>query len=254
MKIGKGRNVLLVDEFGRKYLLRTSCQMEKVEGLGVIDTKRLASCSYGDTFSIGNRRFFLLEPSVTDKVARLRRKAQIILPKDSAAIVLRCNIASGSIVVEGGIGSGALTTVLASYVAPKGKVISYELREDFASVALENLRNANLEGLVEVRMGDIRKGIEEKDVDAVILDIPDQWEAIVPAKKALKIGGYICSYSPTVNQLERTVRKLEEGGFQEIRRMEILEREMLVGDGGVRPSFEMLAHTGYLTFARKYRR
>lgn len=254
MKIGKGRNVLLVDESGRKYLLQVTGQMEKVEGLGVIDTKRLASCSYGDTFSIGNRHFFLLEPSVADKVARIRRKAQIILPKDSAAIIVRCNIRSGSIVVEGGIGSGALTIVLASYVAPDGKVISYELRDDFACVALENIRRANLESLVEVRMKDIRKGIMENDVDAVVLDIPDPWEAVTAAKKALKVGGYICSYSPTVNQLERTVRKLEEEGFQEIRSVEILEREMLVGEGGVHPSFEMLAHTGYLTFARKYRR
>lgn len=253
MKIRKGRSVLLVDEAGRKYLVNVSGQMERVEGLGVIDTGRLAGFGYGDIFSIGDKELFLVEPSVRNKIHTIKRKAQIILPKDSAAIIVGCDIKSGSVVVEGGIGSGALTIMLANFVAPKGKVISYELREDFASIAKENLRMANLEERVEVRMKDIRKGIEEKDVDAVVLDIPDPWEAVNAAKEALKVGGHLCSYSPTVNQMERVARKLEEEGFQEIRSIEILEREMLVGDVGVHPSFDMLAHTGYLTFARKYR-
>ena len=64
-------------------------------------------------------------------------------------------------------------------------------------------------------------------------------------------GGRFVSYSPTVGQVERTHAALREAAFSDVRTFETLERELVVGRQGTRPSFEMLGHTGYITAARK---
>ncbi|MCG2827175.1 MAG: tRNA (adenine-N1)-methyltransferase, partial [Thermoplasmatales archaeon] len=103
---------------------------------------------------------------------------------------------------------------------------------------------------VEIKLGDVTESIDEKNADAVILDIPNPWDAVKNAYNALKVCGHFCSYSPTMNQVEKTVKTLKHD-FIEIKTFETLQREIVVGEGGVRPSFDMLGHTGYVTFARK---
>ncbi|MBA3044047.1 tRNA (adenine-N1)-methyltransferase, partial [archaeon] len=175
---------------------------------------------------------------------------QIILPKDSAIIMLYCDVKNGCRIVEAGVGSGALTIALANFVRPDGKIISYEKRNDFADFAKRNIENAGLGEYVEIKLGDVTESIDEKNADAVILDIPNPWDAVKNAYNALKVCGHFCSYSPTMNQVEKTVKTLKHD-FIEIKTFETLQREIVVGEGGVRPSFDMLGHTGYLTFARK---
>ncbi len=153
--------------------------------------------------------------------------------------------------MEGGTGSGALTILLANAVRPKGKVISYEKRDDFAKIAKKNLTNAHLSDYVNIKKGDITNTIDERNVDAVVIDIPNPWDAVKNALKALKLGGYIASYSPTITQVERTVKAMRECGFSGVKTLETLQREIVVGKRGVRPSFETLGHTGYVTFGRK---
>jgi tRNA (adenine57-N1/adenine58-N1)-methyltransferase catalytic subunit len=188
---------------------------------------------------------------VQDKLQGLHRNAQIILPRDAAQILMYCSIEPGQTVLEAGIGSGSLTIALASAIGSTGKVISYDIREEFVEHAMKNLKQAGLEKRVTTKLKDVTAGIDETDLDAVILDIPNPWVAVPHAWKALKVGGYLCTYSPLISQVEQTVRTIEGLGFIETKTYENIQREMVVSSHGTRPSFDMLGHTGYLTFARK---
>ncbi len=228
----------------RKYLVNTKIStMVKFNGLK-LNPKDLIGKEYFDVYG----EYILLKPSTIDKVFGIKRQAQIILPKDAATIILNCGLKSGVSVIEGGIGSGALTIVLAEIVYP-ARVISYEIRSDFAEFAKKNLELANINN-VEIKHQDITKKIDESAVDSVIVDIPNPEDCVGNAYNALKNGGYFCSYVPTMNQVEKVIKKLRNYSFIEIKTYENLQREIVVSDG-TRPSFKMLAHTGYLTFARK---
>jgi len=137
------------------------------------------------------------------------------------------------------------------HMIPNGTVISYDKREDFIDHAMENLRVASLDKYVKTYVKDVTKGIAEKDLDAIILDMPDPWNAVSHAYKSLRAGGYFCSYSPLISQVEQTVKEIKKHEFIEVKTFENIQREMIVSEYGTRPSFDMLGHTGYLTFARK---
>jgi len=250
-KIKKDETVVLIDESYNKYLISTSAKTDKYKGVGVFDPSILVGKKYGGQLEIGNKQFWVLPPSLQDKLQGLKRRAQIILPRDAAHITMNCSIESGNTVLEAGIGSGSLTIALANAVAPNGKVVSYDNREEFIKHAMKNLKTAKLDKHVTTKIKDITKGIDEKHLDAVILDIPNPWEAVSHAWKALKPGGYLCSYSPLISQVEKTVKEIEKHSFIEVKTLENIQREMVVSDRGTRPSFNMLGHTGYLTFARK---
>lgn len=251
MKVGKKETVVLIDETNKRYFVNTQNKTDKIRGIGVFDPKNLIGLEFGKQIEIGSKKFYILKPSVMDKLIALKRKAQIILPKDIAHIILYCSIKSGYNVLEAGIGSGSLTTSLASIVAPTGKVVSYDNRLDFIEHAMKNLKTTNLEKYVTILEKDVTKGISEKNLDAIILDIPNPWNAVNHAYKSLKVGGYLCCYSPLISQLEQTVKEIRKLNFIEIKSFENIQREMIIGERGTRPSFNMLGHTGYLTFARK---
>jgi tRNA (adenine57-N1/adenine58-N1)-methyltransferase len=118
---------------------------------------------------------------------------------------------------------------------------------------MKNLKQANLIQYITTKIKDATKGIDEKNLDAIVLDIPNPWVAVEHAWNALKIGGYLCTYSPLISQVEQTVKTIEQHSFIECKTFENIQREMIVSEHGTRPSFEMLGHTGYLTFARKVR-
>jgi tRNA (adenine57-N1/adenine58-N1)-methyltransferase len=160
-------------------------------------------------------------------------------------------ISSGSRVVEAGTGTGALTTALAHYVKPEGKVYSYEIREEFQKVAEKNLRRAGLLEFVELKNGDVTAIIDERDVDAVVLDLATPWLVVPHAYEALKASGTIVSFSPTIDQVVRTTEALKEHNFICIETVECLMRGMQVERGKTRPQTLMTGHTGYITHARK---
>lgn len=250
-KIKDKEPIVLIDENYKKYLLRTDEKIDKFKGIGVLDPKTLVGKKYGKQYEIGNKKFWILKPSLMDKLEGLKRKAQIILPQNSALIVTYCSIESGFKVLEAGIGSGSLTIALANSVYPDGKVLSYDIREDFIKHAMKNIKKAGFENLVKTYLKDVKKGIEEKDLDVVILDIPDPWEAVEHTWRSLKTGGYLCCYSPLISQVEKTVNMIKKNRFIEVKTFENIQRKMVVSKHGTRPSFNMLGHTGYLTFARK---
>jgi tRNA (adenine57-N1/adenine58-N1)-methyltransferase len=243
--------VVLVDENLRKILVDTNGKTDRIRGIGVIDPTSLVGKTYGTKLTIGNKEFWLLIPSLQDKLQGLHRLAQIILPRDAAQILMNCAIEPGQRVLEAGIGSGSLTIALASAVAPNGTVISYDIRPEFITHAVKNLTQANLTSYVTTKVKDVTEGIDETELDAIILDIPNPWAAVPHVWTALKIGGYFASYSPLISQVEQTVKTIQQHPFIECKTYENIQREMIVSKHGTRPSFEMLGHTGYLTFARK---
>jgi tRNA (adenine57-N1/adenine58-N1)-methyltransferase len=243
--------VVLIDKNLHKIIVDTNGKNDKIRGIGVIDPKTLVGKEYGSNLEIGNKKFWLLIPSLQDKLHGLHRYAQIILPRDAAHILMNCSIETGQIVLEAGIGSGSLSIALASAVAPTGRVISYDIRVEFINHAIKNLKQANLSQYVTTKIKDVTEGIDEKNLDAIILDIPNPWVAVEHVWNALKTGGYLCAYSPLISQVEQTVKTIERHPFIECKTFENIQREMIVSKHGTRPSFEMLGHTGYLTFARK---
>ncbi|UCH89596.1 MAG: tRNA (adenine-N1)-methyltransferase [Thermoplasmata archaeon] len=245
-----GDMVTLIGPRG-KFVVKVSSEMQNIKNLGVVDTGKITEKDYGESINIIDQDYIILKPSLSDKLDALQRKAQIILPKDALQLVGMCNIQSGSLVIEGGAGSGALTVALAHFVAPNGRVVTYETREDFAAVTRKNLAMAGAEKFVELKIADVTKGFDEYDADAVILDIPNPWNVVTHAWKALAPGGFFAVYVPTMNQVEKIVSELRDNRFIEPKSMETLQREIVVGNGGVRPSFDMLGHTGYITVARK---
>jgi tRNA (adenine57-N1/adenine58-N1)-methyltransferase len=249
--VEKGDNTVLIDSNYSKVIINTNGKMNKFKGVGVIDPGILIGKKYGKQIEIGNKFFWILKPSLQDKLHSLKRLAQIILPRDASQILMNCSIESGNVVLEAGIGSGSLTMALINAIIPDGKVISYDIREDFIMHAVENLKNVKYDEFVITKVKDVTKGIDEKGLDAVILDIPNPWEAVDHAWNALKIGGYLCTYSPLISQVENSVKEIRKKKFIEIKTTENIQREMIISKYGTRPSFNMLGHTGYLTFARK---
>jgi tRNA (adenine57-N1/adenine58-N1)-methyltransferase len=250
-KVLKGESVVLVDSTYRKIIIDTNDKTNKFKRIGVIDPISLVGKYFGEQIKINNKMFWVLKPSLLDKLQSLKRRAQIILPRDVAHIIMNCSIESGNTVLEAGIGSGSLTMALATAVSPDGRVISYDKRKDFIEHAMKNLKMAGLEKYVTTHLKDVTKGIDEKDLDAVILDIPNPWDSVDYVWNALSPGGYFCTYSPLLSQVEQTVKKVRKNNFIEIKTFENIQREMIVSDYGTRPSFDMLGHTGYITFARK---
>ena len=250
-KVKKDVTVVLVDTKFNKYFINTGAKTDKYKGVGVVNPADFVGMEYGKKTKIKDKEFWIFKPSLMDKLQGLKRKAQVILPRDSAHIIINCSIESGHVVLEAGIGSGSLTIALSNAVAPNGKVISYELREDFIEHALKNLRTMDMDKFVLIKNKDVTRGVDEKDLDAVILDMPNPWDAVSHAWKSLKVGGYLCTYSPLISQVEKTVQEIKKHGFIEVKTFENIQREMIVSKHGTRPSFDMLGHTGYLTFARK---
>jgi tRNA (adenine57-N1/adenine58-N1)-methyltransferase len=221
-----------------------------VPQVGVVRAESLLA-SIGKRWRVGGRSFLVLLPSIRDTVGAIRREAQIVGPKDAATLVWNCDLKPGDFVVEVGAGSGALTLTLAHAVGPTGRVVTYDLRPDFLTVARENVEASGFAGQVEFKVGDARSGIVEREADAFILDIPDPWLAIGTAAQALRPCGHFASFSPNMEQVSQTVSALREQTFVEIRSLEIIEREIVAQETGTHPSFAPLGHTGYLTFARK---
>jgi tRNA (adenine57-N1/adenine58-N1)-methyltransferase len=160
-------------------------------------------------------------------------------------------IGSGSRVVEAGTGTGALTSALAFHARPTGHVYSYEVRQEFADLALKNLERAGLSDYVTVKQKDITQGIDESEADAVVLDMATPWAVVPHAHSALKGSGTIVSFSPTIDQTVKTVEALNENNFVDVQTLECLMRQMRVERGKTRPATLMTGHTGYITFARK---
>lgn len=219
---------------------------------GYVKLDDLIGKEYGSTIlsSLGFE-FTALRPILRDYIMKCARQTQIMYPKDIALIVMFSGIGPGSRVVEAGTGTAAMTTALAHYVRPDGKVYSYEIREEFRATAEKNLRRAGLIDFVELKTKDVTAGIDEENVDAVILDLAVPWLVIPHAYSALSPSSALVSFSPTIDQVVRTVETLKDNSFTDIETVECIMRGMQVEIGKTRPQTLMTGHSGYITSARR---
>lgn len=251
-KIAEGDFILLYLKQRKDYLIRVEAGKTFHTHKGFIKFDDVIGKPYGIRIvsSLGHE-FVALKPQLRDYVMKSARQTQINYPKDIALIILFSDIGPGSLVVEAGTGTGAMTTAIANYVRPNGKVYSYEIREEFQKVAEKNLKRAFLFDYVELKNKDITQGIEETDVDAVILDMATPWLVVPHAYSALKPSGTLVSFSPTIDQVVKTVEALNEGGFIDTETIECMMRGMQTERGKTRPHTLMTGHTGYITSSRK---
>jgi len=192
----------------------------------------------------------LLRPSTDDLVRDLKRTTQIIYPKDAGYILMKMSIAPGCRVVEAGTGSGGLTLTFAQAVSPTGRVYSYEVRPEMQRLARRNLEQLGLAAFVEFKLRDISEGFDEGDADALFLDLPTPWDYLTQAHAALAGGGFFGCILPTTNQVSRLIGALEGCDFGLIEVEELLLRPYKAVPARLRPMDRMVAHTGYLVFAR----
>ena len=195
--------------------------------------------------------FFLLQPSLADLINELPRTTQILYPKDIGFILITMGVGPGQTVMEAGTGSGSMTTALAFAVGPQGHVISYEVRQDVQNLARKNLTRFGLDSRVNFKLRDIGLGFDEKDVDAFFLDVPNPYDYTGQVRLALKPGGYLCCLIPTFNQVEKTLLSLRQNRFAFVEVCELLLRYYKPEPARIRPTDRMVAHTGFLVFARR---
>ena len=248
-----GEKVVLVDAKKRRYLLTLRVDAGFHTHVGIVAHNDLIGAYEGSTIlgSTG-RRFLVVRPTLAETVLKMPRGAQVIYPKDLAAILMEADIAPGMTVLEAGVGSGALSMAL---LRAGASVVGYELREDFADRALANVAGLVGEGAdYRVELRDIYLGIEERGLDRLVLDLPEPWRVVPHAEGALRSGGILCAYLPTINQTAQLRHTLEASSFGMASTLEVLHRTWHIEDRSVRPDHRMVGHTGFLTTARLLRR
>jgi tRNA (adenine57-N1/adenine58-N1)-methyltransferase len=246
-----GDLAMLVAHDHKHFILRLEPAAALQTHRGVVSHDSMIGSPWGSMIQshLGSR-FYLVQPSLHDILLGIRRSSQIIFPKDLGYILLRLSIGPGKTVIEAGTGSGALTTALAWAVGPGGKVISYDRRADMQELALRNLSRVGLESRVVLKQRDIEQGFDETDVDALFLDLPTPHLFLGQARAALRGGGAFGAILPTTPQVSALLQAMEVEPFAFIEVCELMLRHYKPIAERLRPTDRMVAHTGYLVFAR----
>lgn len=252
-----GERALLVDAKGRRYLVTL------VEGgsfqthAGSLAHAELIGAEEGVLLrtTLG-ARLRAVRPTLAEYILKMPRGAQVVYPKDIGPILVLADIFPGARVLEAGVGSGALTMALLRAVGAEGHVLGYEIREDFAARAGRNVESFLGPGQpLTVENRDVYEGIEPETIgpgglDRVVLDLPEPWRVVKHAEAALRPGGILVSYLPTIGQVARLREELAGSAFGMAETLEVLQRSWHVEGQSVRPDHRMVAHTGFLTAAR----
>jgi len=248
---GAGDRALLIDAKTRRYLVTLAPEGEFHTHAGFIRHDELIGEEEGITVrSTAGARYLAVRPTLSDFVLKMPRGAQVIYPKDLGQILLLADIYPGARVLEAGVGSGALSMTL---LRAGADVVGYELRDDFKAKAEANVTAfLGHETLARYRVErrDVYDGIDETDLDRIVLDLPEPWRVVKAAEVALHPGGILVSYLPTIGQVAQLREALADSRFDMAESLEVLQRTWHVEGSSVRPDHRMVAHTGFLTAAR----
>ena len=254
-----GKRVHLVDKKGRQYALTLKAGETFQYSGETISHDELIGKSDGILITLSRgKKMLALSPTLAEYTLKMPRGAQVLYPKDLAMITMWADVYPGARVFEAGVGSGALTIALLQAVGDRGSVVSYERRNDFARTAVRNIeRFLGPVPNFQLLQRDAHEGIDcgllgkEKLFDRVVLDLPEPWNVVPHAAKALRLGGIYLSFVPTVPQITKTVEALKETRvFGLIETFESFSRNWNIQGRSVRPSLRMIAHSGFITVAR----
>ncbi len=194
------------------------------------------------------KEFILLTPTFADLFYRLRRLPQSIIPKDIGHILAETGVGKESVCIDAGAGSGGLACFLAHLVK---KVITYEINPDYLENIKENIAMLGIKNIT-LKNQDVTKGISEKDVDLVTLDLPEPWHAVKTAADALAVNGSLVGYSPHISQISKFLEEVrKDPRLQHVKTVEIIERPWVVDEHRSRPDNSGIGHTAFLAFVRK---
>jgi tRNA (adenine57-N1/adenine58-N1)-methyltransferase catalytic subunit len=253
--LAAGELVVLLDRKRRRYLVTLAPGGEWHSHSGLLPHDELIGVVEGTAVRTNrNMEVVVLRPTREDFVLKMKRGAQVVYPKDQASIVAAADIRPGCTVVEAGAGSGALTLALLAAVGPAGRVVSYERRDDHAAIARRNVERflGGSPATWELVVGDLLDGLGSQRAHRVVLDLLEPWTAVSAAAEALPPGGIVLAYMPTVPQVMRFTESLHtDGRYTDVRTSETLVRGWDVDGLAVRPAHRMVAHTAFLTVARR---
>lgn len=221
----------------------------EVASMGTLAGSLFEDVALGDPLKLGRRTVRVLPVTPELAFETLLRGPQVIRPPDAARIAHATGVGPGTTVVEGGAGTGALTAYLAFLVGPAGRVHAFDTKPDHLGTARENLRRLGLDGRVTWHGADLAEA--DVEADAFAVDVPDPENVVPAAERCLKPGGRLAVYAPLVRQAEAARAAIVERAFERVRTVEQLSRDWVVRDHGSRPDFDMLGHTGFLTFATR---
>ena len=240
---------ILMDERGKKYLLKEDKEFQT--DLGIIKKEQLERATIGDTLvSHLDKEFKIIKPTINDFIDLMERRCSILVQKDIGTVLAHTSLGSGDRVIDAGTGAGAMALNFGNVVGEKGKVFSYEIREDFAEIAQKNIDNFGIKN-IEIKNKDIKLGIDEEEIDLIFLDLPKPYEIFEEVYDTLRLGGWLVVYAPYVQQVEVSYKIAKKVGFTDLKIVETLERELEIKKQGMRPKTRMVGHTGYIIFARK---
>lgn len=245
-------DVILLVGKDRRTFIRTVDEGKQFQcHLGVIKYDDLVGMRYGDQAPTHlGHKLFVMTPSTDDVIRHLQREGQIIFPKDLGYIVMKLGIRPGMHVLDAGTGSGALALMLALLVGESGHVYSYERQQRMHERALNNLRRYGVLDRVTLHVRDIERGFEQRDLDAVFLDVREPWDYLPQAREALRGGGFFGALVPTINQVITLTEHLYDGPWFFLEIEELLLRQYKTIPARIRPDDQMVGHTGFLVFAR----
>lgn len=249
--LAPGDQVLLIDAKQRRYLITLALGGEFHSHTGILAHELLIGRDEGTTVTTSRgSRFVAFRPTLGDFILKMPRGAQVIYPKDLGPIMFLADVFPGARVLESGVGSGALSMTL---LRAGAQVVGYELRDDFAARARANVARflgaaATERYRVEIRNG--YDGIHETGLDRIVLDLPEPWQVVKGAERALRPGGILVAYTPSIVQAAQLHEALGTSAFTLGETIEVLHRGWHIDGLAVRPDHRMVAHTGFLTSAR----
>jgi tRNA (adenine57-N1/adenine58-N1)-methyltransferase len=247
-----GDRVLLVDNKKRRHLVTLVDGGQFHTHAGIVNHDDLIGQPDGTTVrTTRNARLVAVRPTLAEYVLEMPRGAQVIYPKDLGPILILADVFPGARILESGMGSGALTSALLRAVGPAGRVTGYEIRDDFRDRAVANVHGyLGADVPLDAHVRDVYEGIDERDLDRVVLDLPEPWRVVKHAIESLRPGGILLAYLPTILQVGRLREELASAPFGMVETLEVLQRGWHVEGQSIRPDHRMVAHTGFLTVAR----
>jgi tRNA (adenine57-N1/adenine58-N1)-methyltransferase len=250
-----GELFILVSPRGRRSLRRLTPGQDVHGTDGVIPAQTLAGTGFGaEVRTLQGAPYRVMRPTLSDLVRGVKRLTQILYPKDIGYLCLRLGVGNGTRIIEAGSGSGSLTVALSWLSGERGHVYTYEIRQEFYDLCSRNLVWAGVGNNVTRHLRDVGEGFLQRDADALFLDLRNPWEYLEQVTAAVRPGAPLAFLLPTVEQVSRLLAAMEDGPFDDLEVEEILTRGWKPVAGRLRPQDRMVAHTGFLIFARNQER